>query len=46
MYENNVTLEEKIWAQNNLSEDFEVEEFIEDYLPEVKKHIGFKESRD
>ena len=46
MDENNVTLEEKIWAQNNFSDDFEIEEFIEDYLPEVKKHIGFKDERD
>ena len=46
MDENNITLEEKIWAQNNFSDDFEVEEFIEDYLPEVKKHIGFKDERD
>ena len=45
MDENNITLEEKIWAQNNLSEAFEVEEFLEDYLPEVKKHIGFKDER-
>ena len=46
MNENNITLEEKIWAQNNFSDDFEVEEFLEDYLPEVKKHIGFKDERD
>lgn len=46
MNENNITLEEKIWAQNNFSDDFEIEEFIEDYLPEVKKHIGFKDERD
>ena len=46
MDENNVTLEEKIWAQNNFSDDFEIEEFLEDYLPEVKKHIGFKDERD
>ena len=43
---NNITLEEKIWAQNNFSGDFEIEEFLEDYLPEVKKHIGFKDERD
>lgn len=46
MDENNITLEEKIWAQNNFSDDFEVEEFLEDYLPDVKKHIGFKDERD
>ena len=46
MNENNITLEEKIWAQNNFSDDFEIEEFLEDYLPEVKKHIGFKDERD
>ena len=46
MDENNITLEEKIWAQNNFSNDFEIEEFLEDYLPEVKKHIGFKDERD
>ena len=46
MDENNITLEEKIWAQNNFSNDFEIEEFIEDYLPEVKKNIGFKDERD
>ncbi len=46
MDENNITLEEKIWARNNFSDDFEVEEFLEDYLPEVKKHIGFKDERD
>lgn len=46
MDESNITLEEKIWAQNNFSDDFEVEEFLEDYLPEVKKHIGFKDERD
>lgn len=46
MDENDITLEEKIWAQNNLSNDFEVEEFLEDYLPDVKKHIGFKDERD
>ena len=46
MDENNITLEEKIWAQNNFSGDFEIEEFLEDYLPEIKKHIGFKDERD
>ena len=46
MDENNITLEEKIWAQNNFSNDFEIEEFLEDYLPEIKKHIGFKDERD
>ena len=46
MEENNITLEEKIWAQNNFSNDFEIEEFLEDYLPGVKKHIGFKDERD
>ena len=46
MDEKNITLEEKIWAQNNFSDDFEIEEFLEDYLPEVKKHIGFKDERD
>ena len=46
MDENNITLEEKIWAQNNFSDNFEIEEFLEDYLPEVKKHIGFKDERD
>ena len=46
MDENNITLEEKIWAQNNFSDDFEIEEFLEDYLPDVKKHIGFKDERD
>ena len=46
MDKNNITLEEKIWAQNNFSGDFEIEEFLEDYLPEVKKHIGFKDERD
>ena len=46
MDENNITLEEKIWAQNNFSNDFEIEEFLEDYLPEVKKYIGFKDERD
>ena len=46
MDENNITLEEKIWAQNNFSNDFEIEEFLEDYLPGVKKHIGFKDERD
>lgn len=46
MNEEKITLEEKIWARNNFSDDFEVEEFLEDYLPEVKKHIGFKDERD
>lgn len=45
MDENNITLEEKIWAQNQFNDNFEIEEFLEDYLPEVKKHIGFKDER-
>ena len=46
MIENNVTLEEKIWAKDQLNDDLELEEFLEDYLPRVKAHIGFKDERD
>lgn len=45
MDENNITLEEKIWAQDKFSDDYALEEFLEDYLPRVKKHIGFKDER-
>lgn len=45
MDENNITLEEKIWAQNKFSDNYALEEFLEDYLPIVKTHIGFKDER-
>lgn len=45
MSENKATLEEKIWATNQLNDDYEIEEFLEDYLPRVKAHIGFKDER-
>ena len=45
MNENKATLEEKIWATNQLNDDYELEEFLEDYLPRVKAHIGFKDER-
>ena len=45
MDENNITLEEKIWAKEQFSDDYELEEFLEDYLPRVKAHIGFKDER-
>lgn len=45
MDENKATIEEKIWAKNQLNDDYELEEFIEDYLPRVKAHIGFKDER-
>lgn len=45
MDENNITLEEKIWAKEKFSNDYELEEFLEDYLPRVKAHIGFKDER-
>ena len=46
MDENNITLEEKIWAKDEFSDDYELEEFLDDYLPRVKAHIGFKDERD
>lgn len=45
MNENNITLEEKIWAKDKFSDDYALEEFLEDYLPRVKAHIGFKDER-
>lgn len=45
MDENNITLEEKIWAKEKFSDDYDLEEFLEDYLPRVKTHIGFKDER-
>lgn len=45
MDENKATIEEKIWAKNQLNDDYELEEFLEDYLPRVKAHIGFKDER-
>lgn len=45
MDENNITLEEKIWAKEKFSDDYDLEEFLEDYLPRVKAHIGFKDER-
>lgn len=45
MDENNITLEEKIWAKDKFSDDYALEEFLEDYLPRVKAHIGFKDER-
>lgn len=45
MDENNITLEEKIWAKEQFSDKYALEEFLEDYLPRVKKHIGFKDER-
>lgn len=46
MDENKATLEEKIWAKEQFNYDYELEEFLEDYLPRVKAHIGFKDERD
>jgi len=45
MDENKATIEEKIWATTQLNDDYELEEFLEDYLPRVKAHIGFKDER-
>ena len=45
MDELKATLEEKIWAKEKFSDDYELEEFLEDYLPRVKAHIGFKDER-
>lgn len=45
MDENKATLEEKIWAKDKFSVEYELEEFLEDYLPRVKAHIGFKDER-
>lgn len=45
MGEKKATLEEKIWATNQLNDECELEEFLEDYLPRVKAHIGFKDER-
>lgn len=45
MDENKATMEEKIWAKNQLNDGYDFEEFIEDYLPRVKAHIGFKDER-
>lgn len=45
MDENNITLEEKIWAKEQFDDDYDLEEFLEDYLPRVKAHIGFKDER-
>lgn len=45
MDENNITLEEKIWAKDKFSDNYALEEFLEDYLPRVKAHIGFKDER-
>lgn len=45
MIENKATLEEKIWAKDKFSDDYALEEFLEDYLPRVKAHIGFKDER-
>ncbi len=45
MDENSITLEEKIWAKDQLNDDYDLEEFLEDYLPRVKAHIGFKDER-
>lgn len=45
MEENNITLEEKIWAKDKFSDNYALEEFLEDYLPRVKAHIGFKDER-
>lgn len=45
MDENKATLEEKIWAKEQFGDDYALEEFLEDYLPRVKVHIGFKDER-
>lgn len=45
MDENKATLEEKIWAKDKFGDDYALEEFLEDYLPRVKAHIGFKDER-
>lgn len=45
MDENNITLEEKIWAKDKFNDDYALEEFLDDYLPRVKAHIGFKDER-
>lgn len=45
MNELKATMEEKIWAKEQLNDGYDFEEFIEDYLPRVKAHIGFKDER-
>lgn len=40
-----ITLEEQIWAKEKINDEYEREEFIDDYLPRVKKHIGFEDNR-
>lgn len=42
---NKVTLEEQIFIKDKYSDEFDREEIIEDYLPRVKEHIGFKDER-
>lgn len=43
--DNKITLEEQIWAKEKLNDEYEQEEFIDDYLPRVKRHIGFEDNR-
>lgn len=43
--DNKITLEEQIWAKEKLNDEFEQEEFLDDFLPRVKEHIGFTDNR-
>ena len=38
-------IETKIYLEQEGFSEYEIEEIIEDYLPEVKKHIGFCDNR-
>ena len=38
-------IETKIYLEHEGFSEYEIEEIIEDYLPEVKKHIGFCDNR-
>lgn len=41
----NKDLETKIYLQSKGFDDYEIEELIEDYIPEVEKCIGFEDNR-
>lgn len=38
-------IEIKIYLEQQGYNEYEIEEIIEDYLPEVKKHLGFRDDR-
>lgn len=41
----NNEIETKIYLEQQSFSEYEIEELVEEYIPEVKKHIGFEDNR-